>query len=643
MAKIVVLPRIEIDNPFGSLINILAKEAIPFVRQLAMNKEQIAKLSDVELTDHIPILKQHAPDLLTQDGKIDWNKVEEYANSDDLFKQRIAHYLKQAKQMREEFANLPIGVKLEKMLFYTKGTDPLVLQKEFVIKNVIEKYNEIIDQTDLPEDIKLQLRAFSPELAELFAQNPTKVIVFLKVLERSYSKKKQDTAQQEGGAGSWRLSLDEQGQKRFGIRLEDPQLTPPQVNPPQIPMVSGQKPVAKPVQKGSVSQSEQKPTVKQNEQRPADKRETNQLPFDPNYRPKEPGLLPAPDLVDLLTYGAAVGLGALGAWLASRTGLRAVGEGLKRTAGRVIGKVGGMVKRGAKKETQQATENIAKETAEKTASQQVKFEPYSVVGQLNKYDARRQELKKRIEEQMKKFVEERDKRLPVLAQKPQQGEIVDKKVRLADYVNYDPFTRRRIMDAERVPIAKYARQIAEQERQKRLPVPVKTQELAKQVEQLKRLVEDYKNFQKQTEKLERELGINKTTTEKIKEALEKTTDPQRKESLKKLLELSQRLDDIERQLRKEYETFLKTSQTKAAKVLKSEARPIKPEQIEKAKPHRLMRPTEQVLREELYQSSLKPVQEKAEELRKVDELVRQLLDPHKKIQSTKPKKKKSNK
>lgn len=68
------------------------------IRQLAMNKEQIARLSDTELTDHMPILKQYAPELLTQDGKIDWNKVEEYLKSDDLFKREVANYLINARK-----------------------------------------------------------------------------------------------------------------------------------------------------------------------------------------------------------------------------------------------------------------------------------------------------------------------------------------------------------------------------------------------------------------------------------------------------------------------------------------------------------------------------------------------------------------
>jgi cell division protein FtsB len=135
--------------------------------------------------------------------------------------------------------------------------------------------------------------------------------------------------------------------------------------------------------------------------------------------------------------------------------------------------------------------------------------------------------------------------------------------------------------------------------------------LQKRAERLKNLLEDYKAFQKQIEELEQKLGVNKTTTEKIAEILIRTTNPQRKEQLKKLLEFSQKLDEIERQLRKEYQDLIRKLQTKHAKALKLEAIPLKPEQEERIKtlkPYKLMSPTEQLLREEIYTSLLQPLQ-----------------------------------
>jgi len=287
---IVVLPRIEIDNPFGEVMEVLKTEAIPMIRQLAMNKEQIAKLSDTELTDHIPVLKQFAPNLLTQDGKIDWNKVEEYLQSDDLFKKEVANYLINTRRRREEFRNLPIGAKLEQLDFYGTKTEPEILKKEFMRYTILNKYQEAINNSNLSEDAKLFFLAHAPYFAELAVNNPAYFKAFLNILAKH--SKKQDETKQESGTGGWRLSLDE-GQRKFGIRLEEPQLTPPQVSPPQVPKEAGQKPVSeqgKGVAQQPVSGQSGgtgKPQNKNTTQKPEPKQN---LPFDPNYRPKNQDL-----------------------------------------------------------------------------------------------------------------------------------------------------------------------------------------------------------------------------------------------------------------------------------------------------------------------------------------------------------------
>jgi hypothetical protein len=563
MAKIVVMPRIEIDNPFGAIAEILKNEAIPLVRQLALNKDLIAILSDKELTDHIPILKRFAPELLTQDGKIDWNKVEEYANSDDLFKQEIGNYLKRARQSREEFANLPIGAKLEKMFIYKKVSDPLALQKEFLVQKVLEKYKEAIDKANLPEEKKLYLLSFAPELAEKFAQNPTRAIAFIKMLE-NHSKKKQDTTQeQEGEIGSWRLSLDEQGQKRFGIRLEEPQLTPPQISPPQVPKVVGQggRGVGqKPVVRQTPQQPPQKPP-----QQPQQNQQTNQKqdnpPFDPNYRPKTPRLLSAPDLVDLLTFGVGAGVGAGATWLASKFGGRIVREA-KRIAGKITGK-------GARKETQQVAENVAKETTQ-TGAQKVAGEV--VEKQTSKYDERRQRVAERIREQLRakipategrivdytppqfervpltKYKElARQKKLPVPAPKETGWKFANAKppapvFREGRIVDYTP------PQFERTPLTKYARQI----RQQKLPTPAPKETGWKFAEQKSieivprkgKTPSDYVPSPDKLQQLKEQLNRLKQEYSKYPDKLKKL------EELEKLLD---RLIIVKKQLKDEYE------------------------------------------------------------------------------------------
>jgi hypothetical protein len=380
MANIVVLPRIEIDNPFSELSEILKNEAIPMIRQLAMNKEQIAILSDTELTDHIPILKRFAPELLTQDGKIDWNKVEEYLKSDDLFKQEVANYLINTRRRREEFRNLPIGAKLEKMREYGAKTNPQILKKEFMRHIILNKYQEAINNSNLPEEAKLFLLAHAPQFAELTVKNPAYFNAFLSIVAR-YNKK-QDETKQESGTGSWRLSLDEEGQRKWGIKLEEPQLAPLQINPPQMPKVAEQKPVGK---QRSVKQSDKQRSdkvVKQNTKVEQTLQRTSQnLPFDPNYRPRTPGLLSAPDLTDLLTLGSGFALGVGAKWLASKA---------RNVAGKVAGKVKGVVSKTPK---QQTTENVAKETARNVASRRTDI--YS-----------RKDVVKEVEEKIRKKMEE---------------------------------------------------------------------------------------------------------------------------------------------------------------------------------------------------------------------------------------------
>jgi hypothetical protein len=380
MANIVVLPTIEIPNPFGVLAEVLGKEVIPFITELSRSKEQIALFSDKELTDHIPVLKRFASDLLTQDGKIDWNKVEEYAKSEDPFKQEVASYLSNVRKMREEFANLPVGEKLEKLSFYATATNPKILEKSFKVKIITEKYNEALDKADIPEELKLFFRAYAPELAEKIAERPELFSSYIKLLE-NLSKRKQGNTQQGGGTGSWRLSLDGQNKKQFSIRLEEPQLTPPQVSPPQIPKVLAPQPVSpqtpkvvkqKPVvqrgQTGNIGREEQ---VKQNDKIKTTKEQKPQqssvMTFwrdgvlwemrrgkdgKVEYIPREVPLIEQ-DMDPLTTSFLPSVLSNAGKFISN-----------------VFGRVSKTLGRGAQKTAEKVVENVAKETAENTASKQ---------------------------------------------------------------------------------------------------------------------------------------------------------------------------------------------------------------------------------------------------------------------------------
>ncbi len=419
---IVVLPRIEVDNPFREVMEILGNEAIPMIRQLAMNKEQIAKLSDTELTDHIPVLKQFAPELLTQDGKIDWNKVEEYLKSDDLFKQEVANYLINTRRRREEFRNLPIGAKLEQLDFYGAKTNPQILKKEFMRYTILNKYQEAINNSNLPEDAKLFLLAHAPQFAELTVKNPAYFSAFLNILSKHSKKQDKNETKQEGGTGGWRLSLDEQGRRGFGIRLEEPQITPPQITPPQIPKIAGQKPVVKQGGGGDVKQevkTKQTPQSQQTSDSNIQKIYIDGVEY--TVRPKKGGGYEVLSVREVPLQEPLVFDPSL--WLSGLLG-KAVSK-----AGGVVGKVKNIFSRTPKPASQQVAENVAKETAENVASQQVKAEAQNVVGQASKYDERRRQVAEKIREQMRQKTQNvnEPQKLPIPAPKETRWEFANAK------------------------------------------------------------------------------------------------------------------------------------------------------------------------------------------------------------------------
>lgn len=301
-----VMSPIIVENPFGAIMNTLAKDVMPFVQALATNKEKIAQLSDVELNDYVPILKQYAPELLTQDDKIDWVKVNEYMTSDDTFKQKIANVLSTAKKYREEYAKQPIIVKLNTINEVATATDPTILKKIGASTQALQKLKNVVNNSNIPDEIKYALLL----TADKFAEKPE----YIELLDALLSgKKKQEATKQGDGATSWKFSLD--GQKRFGIKLEEPKLTPPQV--PAVGKGSGavkQKPAG-----GQGKQVKTQPPPNQNQQ--------------PNYKPNEPPLIEAPFLNNAVGWGAGL------------LGLLLGGVGLKKLASKLVKKIGTKAKK----------------------------------------------------------------------------------------------------------------------------------------------------------------------------------------------------------------------------------------------------------------------------------------------------------
>jgi hypothetical protein len=524
--SVVVLPRIDVDNPFGAIMHTLANDVMPFVQALVINKEKIALLSNAELPDYVPVLKQYAPDLLTQNGKIDWTKVNEYATSGDIFKQKIAHIVSTAKKFREEYAKQPIIVKLNKISEVATATDPTILQKYGSSYQALQKFKTIINNTNLPDEIKYNFLLN----ADKFIEKPE----YIELLDNLLSdKKKQETTQQGGGTSSWKFSLD--GVKRFGIKLEEPQLTPLQVSPLQVPKVvapqstssqtpkvSKQKTVVKQKQGDSIGKEKQ-PTTFWRDGVLWEMRRGKDGKVE--YIPREAPLVEQDidPLTGLLSY---------------------VGGFISKVFGKGASKVVG---RGAQK----GAEKVAKETVENVASKQAKSEAENVVGQKSKYDKRREEVKMRIDEQLRKkepadaweFVYEkppvekkfevvsikdlkekaRQKRLPVLAPKETRWEFANAKPPAVIYrekgkiVDYVPPQFERLSATklnELIRQKKLPRPPFEGERTKSIKLPPKEtpykEEVAKQ---------GYKTSQKLEEFLKNLGAKSKTEKAKTKEAV----------------------------------------------------------------------------------------------------------------------------
>jgi hypothetical protein len=240
---IVVLPRIEQENPFGQLAEVISEQALPFLIKLYANKDKIAKLSDTELTDLVEVLRRHAPELVAN-GKINWEKVNEWAQSDDPTKLKVATFLFDAKRMREDFANAPLIAKLQ-IIDAVGSVNHQELNKMFVADKMQQKLSEAIGKSNLPDAYKLLLLAN----IEKFAEKPHLIPVLEKILSEAGTSletaktetTKTETTESGGGTGSWRFSLE--GSEPFRIQLEEPQLVLPQISPMQIAKTTTQKPV----------------------------------------------------------------------------------------------------------------------------------------------------------------------------------------------------------------------------------------------------------------------------------------------------------------------------------------------------------------------------------------------------------------
>jgi len=671
MANIIVLPRLEIDNPFAPVVQTLEQEVIPTITGLIKNKEKIALLSDKELTDYIPILKQYAPDLLTQDDKIDWSKVEEYAKSDDLSKQQIANFLTEVRKAREDYANLPIGLKVNVLNKYAQETDPINLKKFFVGQQVVKTINDRIDKANLPEDVKLQLRLYIPLLAEKALQDPAYLSYIIGLFE-GISGKKQQTTQEGGGTGGWRFSLD--GQKQFGIKLEEPQLTMPQISPPQVPVAkqSGKVVGQEGIKAGQKSGGGQSVGTRQGdvktEQKPAGEQGAGTGQVSVNNRtddiifpledPNAPGVKSSLSAEQLTNIGAQT-LGLVNDFLLG-TALfallrdpqaylkaSALRKGAQAGAEKLLGKVFEIVGRKKANETTRKIVDevrksytpkkaqivfkkeripITKEQAEKIKNWQknltlsdlmamdiLKTQKISHLAPRGGTSKGLEDVNRFINKQIAELEKKHTSPIEKIEflKKLQEGKLRAKQKAKEGFDIKQIIQQRGPFEIVKKDITK---SISDTPSKSSLTV---SDDVIKEIERRKQLLNKAEQLLNQAEQ------VIETREQILKKAV--ANDPQKAELLKKLEDFKQKLDKIRNQWKKEQEKTIKI----LSKILAQRKIPItKPEQIDRAlRAYKKMPPTEQLLRELIHISFLRPLEPKIERLRKLDEEVFKLMRP----------------
>jgi len=266
--SIVVLPRIEQENPFGVLAQTISEEILPYVIELYTNKDKIARLSDTELTDFVEVLQRHAPELV-KDGKIDWEKVNEWAKSDEKLKQDVANFLLEAKRVREEFANSPLLVKLQ-TLDMVGALNNQELNKIFTVEKSIKKFAEIVEKSDLPTIWKVVLL----ENAEKFADRPDLIEKLSKVL----GVEKEKTTQTEPANENTNTTFDS-----WEINLDTPQVNLNLPSSPNVKSNQGSKESIQPKNKNVISLS-QKPPISQPQRSQKEKKLSISLTQNEQYQ-----------------------------------------------------------------------------------------------------------------------------------------------------------------------------------------------------------------------------------------------------------------------------------------------------------------------------------------------------------------------
>jgi DNA-directed RNA polymerase subunit H (RpoH/RPB5) len=103
---VITLPEYDPWKGVGQALGVLAgKVALPYM----LNKDLIKKYEDTNLSDiDKQKFKKYLPDAIKDDGTIDWNKIQEYAEKGQGASKEIASHLLEVRKNREDFKNTNI-------------------------------------------------------------------------------------------------------------------------------------------------------------------------------------------------------------------------------------------------------------------------------------------------------------------------------------------------------------------------------------------------------------------------------------------------------------------------------------------------------------------------------------------------------
>jgi len=155
------------SNPFLNAIQDLMPLMNLFTNYMQY-KPFIDQYSNTSLSDIAQSVKQYLPDAVTEDGKIDYKKLQSYlTDTKDPTKQQIASQVLDIARTRYQFANAPFQWQMQALNnpnFATVLNGQQILTKTINTMNNVKQLNQTIDKLQLPDYLKGLLKQSAPKL-----------------------------------------------------------------------------------------------------------------------------------------------------------------------------------------------------------------------------------------------------------------------------------------------------------------------------------------------------------------------------------------------------------------------------------------------------------------------------------------------